>query len=91
MKKYSSTTYWKDKSVLITGVNGFIGSNLSKLLISLGAKVIEKHVTLNKNMNGTDHLASIDMVELKKINAELIDLVVVNLYPFEKYLEKQEK
>ena len=34
---------------------------------ALGAKVIEKHVTLNKNMNGTDHLASIDMKELKEM------------------------
>ncbi len=40
MKKYSSKTFWKNKNVLITGVNGFIGSNLSKLLLSLGAKVI---------------------------------------------------
>ena len=35
--------------------------------IAIGAKVVEKHVTLNKNMNGTDHLASIDMMELKKM------------------------
>ena len=49
LKKYSSKAYWKDKSVLITGVNGFIGSNLSKLLISLGARVIG--ITDQKNKN----------------------------------------
>jgi len=40
LKKYSSKHYWKNKTVLITGVNGFIGSNLSKLLLSLGAKIV---------------------------------------------------
>ena len=40
LKKYSSKSYWKNKTVLITGINGFIGSNLSKLLLSLGAKVV---------------------------------------------------
>ena len=40
LKKYSSKSYWKNKTVLITGVNGFIGGNLSKKLIALGAKVI---------------------------------------------------
>jgi|TARA_Y100000389_G_scaffold153891_1_gene154259 CDP-glucose 4,6-dehydratase len=39
-KKYSNPLYWKNKTVLITGVNGFIGGNLSKKLISLGSKVI---------------------------------------------------
>ena len=31
---------WKNKIVLVTGVNGFIGGNLSKRLLSMGAKVI---------------------------------------------------
>ena len=59
LKKYSSTTYWKDKSVLITGINGFIGSNLSKLLISLGAKVIG--ITDQKNKNSL-----LDYYDIKK-------------------------
>ena len=41
------------------------GINIGIAAAAMGAKVIEKHVTLNKNMNGTDHLASIDMEELK--------------------------
>lgn len=40
------------------------GINVGISAVALGAKVIEKHVTLNKKMNGTDHLASIDMGEL---------------------------
>jgi CDP-glucose 4,6-dehydratase len=31
--------FWKNKKVLITGINGFIGSNLCKKLLSLGANV----------------------------------------------------
>ena len=38
--KYINRNFWKKKTVLITGVNGFIGGNLAKLLISLGATVI---------------------------------------------------
>ena len=43
------------------------GINVGVSAVALGAKVIEKHVTLNKNMNGTDHLASIDMTELSNL------------------------
>ena len=35
----------------------------------MGAKLVEKHVTLNKKMNGTDHLASIDMQEFTQMVA----------------------
>ena len=31
--------YWKNKKVLITGINGFVGGNLAKLLIEKGANV----------------------------------------------------
>tara|TARA_Y100000591_G_scaffold125211_1_gene107069 strand:+ start:49093 stop:50109 length:1017 start_codon:yes stop_codon:yes gene_type:complete len=31
--------YWKGKNVLVTGINGFIGGNLTKLLIEKGANV----------------------------------------------------
>ena len=31
--------FWKGKNIFITGINGFIGSNLAKLLISHGANV----------------------------------------------------
>ena len=31
--------FWKGKNIFITGINGFIGSNLAKILIYLGANV----------------------------------------------------
>lgn len=35
--------------------------------VALGAKVIEKHFTLDKNMSGPDHKSSIDPVELQQM------------------------
>lgn len=35
--------------------------------VALGAEIIEKHITLNKNMTGPDHKASIEKNELKKM------------------------
>lgn len=36
----NKNNYWLSKNVLVTGVNGFIGGNLSKSLVSNGANVI---------------------------------------------------
>ncbi len=43
-----------------------IGSLASCLAISLGAKVIEKHITLDKNGIGPDHKASMNIKEFEK-------------------------
>ncbi len=59
---------FKNKYKIPIGFSGHEpGINVAIAAVSIGAKVVEKHVTLNKNMNGTDHLASIDMAELKKM------------------------
>ena len=39
-EKYLSKSFWGNKKVLITGINGFIGTNLAKILISKNAEVI---------------------------------------------------
>tara|TARA_Y100001970_G_scaffold294060_1_gene446382 strand:- start:6638 stop:7660 length:1023 start_codon:yes stop_codon:yes gene_type:complete len=44
-----------------------IGIEISLLAVSLGAKVIEKHFTLDKNMDGPDHAASLNPLELKSM------------------------
>ncbi len=51
-----------------------LGISFTLAAISLGAKIIEKHFTLNKKMNGWDHSMSIDKDELKNlvINSEKI-------------------
>lgn len=49
--KMNENNYWFGKNVLITGINGFIGGNLAKMLIARGANVFglirnAKHDTL---------------------------------------------
>lgn len=41
------------------------GIEVSIAAVALGAEVIEKHFTLDKNMEGPDHRASLDLDELK--------------------------
>jgi len=42
-----------------------LGIEVPIAAIAMGAKVIEKHYTLDKNMDGPDHAASLDPLELK--------------------------
>lgn len=44
---------------------------------SMGAKIIEKHFTLNKNMKGPDHKASLDPLELKNmvLNIRIAEMI----------------
>jgi N-acetylneuraminate synthase len=39
----------------------------SVIAVSLGCKIIEKHLTINKNLNGPDHKASLDPLEFSKM------------------------
>jgi len=43
------------------------GIDISLAAVALGAKVIEKHITLNKKMSGPDHKASIEPDEFKRM------------------------
>lgn len=51
--------------------------------VAMGAKVIEKHFTLNKNMEGPDHQASLEPDELKEM--------VQNIRIVEQFLGSSEK
>ena len=44
-----------------------IGIDVPIAAVALGAKIIEKHFTLDKNMEGPDHKASLDPKELKEM------------------------
>jgi sialic acid synthase SpsE len=44
-----------------------IGISATQIAIARGARIIEKHFTLDKSMYGPDHLCSMDAVELKQI------------------------
>lgn len=47
------------------------GTEVSVAAVALGAKVIEKHFTLDKNMEGPDHKASTEPAEFKKMVDEI--------------------
>ena len=44
-----------------------LGIEVPIAAVALGATVIEKHFTLDKNMDGPDHSASLDQAELKRM------------------------
>lgn len=44
-----------------------IGSEVPVAAVALGAEVIEKHLTLDKTMNGPDHRASLDTLEFTEM------------------------
>jgi len=47
---------------------GFLPTLMS---IYFGAKIIERHITLDKNMSGPDHTSSLDFDEFKKMTNEI--------------------
>ncbi|MFH0949521.1 MAG: N-acetylneuraminate synthase family protein [Candidatus Aenigmatarchaeota archaeon] len=51
-----------------------IGINISAAAVALGACVIEKHFTLDKNMEGPDHKASLEPHELKQMISDIRDV-----------------
>ena len=71
-------SFLKKKTGLDIGYSDHgLGTNQILLSIGLGAKVIEKHFTLNKSLKGPDHKISLNPKELKEIiqsvrQAELI-------------------
>lgn len=66
------------------------GIGASPYAVALGAKIIEKHFTLNKDMDGPDHRASLEPKELKNLIKE-IRIVENYLGSFEKKITKSEK
>ena len=43
-----------------------IGIEIAIAAVAMGAQVIEKHFTLDRNLDGPDHSASLEPEELKK-------------------------
>ena len=48
-----------------------LGIKISVAAVAVGARVIEKHFTLNKNMSGPDHKASLEPAELKELVGQI--------------------
>ena len=50
--------FWKNKNILITGIAGFVGSNLAKNLVTNGANVIG--LTKSKKVDSLLFIENID-------------------------------
>ncbi len=90
-KNLNCIPYMREKFKKEIGFSGHgLGMSGSVGAIALGAKVIEKHVTLNRKMSGPDHEASLNYNRFK----ELVDLgnkVYISLGNTNKGLKKSEK
>lgn len=63
---------FKDSFEILVGYSDHSqGIGASPYAVALGAKVVEKHFTLDKNMEGPDHKASIIPEELRRLVADI--------------------
>lgn len=64
-------TFQDEFNVLVGYSDHSTGIGASPFAVAAGAKVIEKHFTLNKTMEGPDHKASVTPEELKELVREV--------------------
>jgi len=72
-----NNNFWKNKNVFITGINGFVGSNLAEELLNSGAKVFG----LIKTMDQKSYLfySKLDK-ELVLINGDITNKTLLNTF-----------
>jgi N,N'-diacetyllegionaminate synthase len=64
-------TFKHNFDILVGYSDHSVGVGAAPYAVAMGAKVIEKHFTLNKNLNGPDHKASLNPEELAKMIKEI--------------------
>lgn len=67
-----------------------VGNDVSIAAVALGANVIEKHFTLDRNMEGPDHKASIEPLELRQL-VKSIRNIELSMGIRDKVITKSEK
>lgn len=84
-QKYTNKKFWNKKTVLITGINGFVGGNLAKHLLSYGAIVIGITNKLKKNkflefenILSDIRFHNVDIRDLRKLS-KIIDLYNIDI------------
>lgn len=77
-------TMMKRSDVLVGYSDHTLGSQVSVMATTLGACVIEKHLTLNNNMTGPDHKASANPVVFKKMIQEIRQVETIMGSPVKK-------
>ena len=84
-------TTMKERYDCLVGYSGHeIDLEPSVVATSLGAKVIERHVTLDHNMWGTDHAASLSVAAMAMLQGRMRDVLVM-LGNGEKVITDKEK
>ena len=82
---------YKNKFNCLLGYSDHQTNNYAALAaISKGAKVYEKHITLDKNMSGPDHRASYEPEEFKKLVNEIRN-IEITLGSKKKHVTENEK
>ena len=61
----AARTDWGNELIAISVAFDTEGIEAALAAVAMGAKIVEKHITLNKNLPGPDHKASIMKKELK--------------------------
>ncbi|CAG9772926.1 unnamed protein product [Ceutorhynchus assimilis] len=70
---------------IVTGYSGHeIGLHITVSAVALGAKIIERHITLDKTQKGSDHKCSLEPQELKLLIEQLRSLEVALGQPFKR-------
>jgi N-acetylneuraminate synthase/sialic acid synthase len=65
-------TFRKEFPDVVVGYSGHdSGISMALLAYALGARIVEKHFTLNRAMKGTDHAFSLEPVGLRKLVRDL--------------------
>ena len=71
--------FWKDKKVLITGIHGFVGSNLCKFLIKLGANVYGIYrFNSTKSLLKIENINNYNSIQYTENNFENIDDLITD-------------
>lgn len=84
-------TYEKEFPLAVVGYSGHeLGSVITLGAVAVGAKVVERHITLNRTMRGSDHACSLEAKELTELISEIRTLEKV-LGSGEKYVRECEK
>lgn len=71
----SVINYLRDRYKCIVGYSGHeYGLEPSVIAVSMGAKIIERHITLNHNMWGSDHAASLEVHAMDMLHKRIKEI-----------------
>lgn len=73
----NSIRFIAEQTGMITGLSDHsLGWHLTLAAVGMGAAVIEKHITLSRDMEGPDHAASLEPDEFKEMVSQIRDVTI---------------